>query len=50
MQLWIEQIQWLTKLKLLITKKVEYTVEIEESLLKKKKCERDISVHFCAFT
>ena len=48
MQLWIEQIQWLMKLKLLITKKVEYTVEIEETLFKKKNCERDIPVHFCA--
>ena len=36
MQLWIEQNQWLMKLKLLITEKVEYTAEIEDTLLKKK--------------
>ena len=51
MQLWIEQKQWLMKLKLLITEKVEYTAEIEDTLFKKKKnSERDIPVHFCAFT
>lgn len=49
MQLWIEQKQWLMKLKLLITEKVEYTAEIEDTLLKKNS-ERDIPVDFCAFT
>ena len=50
MQLWIEQNQWLMKPKLLITEKVEYTAEIEDTLFKKKKSERDIPVNFCAFT
>lgn len=47
-QLWIEQNQWLMKLKLLITEKVEYTAEIEDTSLKKKNSERDIPEDFCA--
>ena len=42
MQLWIEQNQWLMKLKLLITEKVEYTAEIEDTSLKKKKILKEI--------
>ena len=49
MQLWIEQNQWLMKLKLLITEKVEYTAEIEDTSLKKKKFWKRYSWGFLCF-